>query len=248
LDYAVLFATQFNVLTYTHAHTQTHNNIDGMVSDLRLGPIENRSAPEENRSSPPPQYSSTEERVGLYAGDEDLEHGTTADVWDAGHDFDDTSEINPRLSQANLLMRLCVFIGISWTIGLYSTYPSPTTVPVFIGSAFIITSWAVFTWSRLLLDLAQRKQSIGSIMARWSLRHRVGLGLATALVFWWAMITLFSGAESQTPARLHHGDKYFIAVNLHNNEAILDNFITEMTLLSFHRESCLNLHVSLAHQ
>jgi hypothetical protein len=35
---------------------------------------------------------------------------------------------------------------------------------------------------------------------------------------------------------LGSGDKYFIGANLHNNEAILPDFIIQLTQLIFHRE------------
>ena len=209
---------------------------DGMASELRLHPIEDRYTASDHGRTPPPRYSSTEERVEMLAGADVAENRETLDDWEAGeHPVD--SDHRRSAPPTSLLFRLCGFIGLSWTIGLYSIYPSPTTVPVFVGSAFVLASWVMITWTRLLMELAQRRQSVATIKARCSWRVRTGLGLASALVFWWIMITQFAGGELQPPDLRDDGERYFIAINLHNNEAILDNLINELTLLLFHRKS-----------
>jgi hypothetical protein len=160
------------------------------------------------------------------------------DNWTAGESSDGPRG-KRRDGLGDLPLRLCTFIGASWTIGLYSAYPTPSTVPIFIGLAFILIAWTVVTWSRVLKDLAYRKDSLSTVKARYPLRLRIPLVLATALLFWWITITLFTGAELTPPIALDHGERYFIAVNLHNNEAILSDFIKEITLLTSHRKACL---------
>ena len=207
-----------------------------MASELRLHPIEDRSTPSGHERTPPPRYSSTEERVDMLPGADGMENGENLDDWEAG-EYPVESSNRRSAPPTNLLFRLCGFIGLSWMIGLYSIYPSPTTVPMFVGSAFVLVSWVMITWTRLLMDLAQRRQSVATIKARCSRRFRIGLGLASALVFWWIMITQFAGGELPYPVLRDEGERYFIAINLHNNEAILDNMISELTLLLFHRKS-----------
>jgi len=158
------------------------------------------------------------------------------DDWTITNDPDTLGNRRPG-SQVDLPLRLCTFVGMSWTIGLYSAYPAPTTIPLFIGSAFILAAWVILTWVRIVKSLAEGKDSIMSIRTRYSVRFRVYLVLATALLLYWSAITLFVGAESDPPVIDGKGEKYFIAVNLHNNEAILHDFIKEMILLIFHRES-----------
>lgn len=85
----------------------------------------------------------------------------------------------------------------------------------------------------------QRKESIAAVRARYPLRTKLGLGVASVLVLWWIAITVFAGKEPDVPAMIGNGEKYFIAVNLHNNEAILHDFIKQLTLLIFHRRSSL---------
>jgi hypothetical protein len=177
-------------------------------------------------SSPPPRYSTTEDQAD--------EAQSESDDWTIAEGFS-ISRGRHHDSQADLLIRLCVFIGVSWTIGLYLAYPAPTTIPLFIGSAFVLAAWAVLSWLRLLKDLIQRKDSLSAIKARYPLRSRMSLGFATGLLLWWTAITYSAGAEA-TPV-IQNGERYFIAVNLHNNEAILHDFIREMTMLIFHRKS-----------
>ena len=176
-------------------------------------------------SSPPPRYSTTEDRAD--------DANSESDEWSTAEGFN-IPQARRYQHQADLPLRLSTFIGVSWTIGLYLAYPAPTTVPLFIGSAFVLVAWTVLSWLRLLTDLAQRKYSIAAVKARYPLRSRLYLGLASILLLWWALITLFAIEEPvpQIPA----GGQYFIAINLHNNEAILHNFIEQMTLLIFHRE------------
>jgi hypothetical protein len=139
-------------------------------------------------------------------------------------------------SHTDLWLRLCCFIGVSWTLGLYVAYPAPTTIPLFVGLAFIFTSWVTTTWGRLLIDMMQRRESLATISAKVSRRFKVGFGLGTALVIYWIWISLFTGREARALLVKNDGDKYFIAVNLHNNESILSDFIKEMTLLIAKRE------------
>jgi len=185
------------------------------------------------RTSPPPRYSTTEDR----AEEADLDTSSAVDDWPIADDFDTPGR---SVGQKDLPFRLCIFVGISWMIGLFSTYPAPTTIPLFIGLAFILAAWVILTWVRMLKSLVEGKDSVMSIKARYPLRFRICLGLATALVLYWTVITLFAGTEPAPPVVSENGDKYFIAVNLHNNEAILHDFIKEMILLIFHRESCLS--------
>jgi hypothetical protein len=137
---------------------------------------------------------------------------------------------------AKITLWVCALVGVSWTTGLYFVYPAPTTVPIFIGLSFILTSWAIVTWARLVMEVVQRKEGWEGIKSRYSVKLRVCLGLATTLVIWWIGISLLVEGDKEPPVILDNEDKYFIAVNLHNNEAILPDFMKELRLLIFHRE------------
>jgi hypothetical protein len=192
-----------------------------------------------DRHTPPPRYSETENRADRHIENDDSDSVNARDEWSVPEDPDRSSE-RRNIGKGDLLLRLCAFIGTGWTMGLYLAYPAPTTVPLFIGIAFVLASWTIMTWTRPLKDLIQRKDSISSVKARFPMRFRIGLGLATALVLWWTLITVFAGTQPKPPIMIGNGEKYFIAVNFHNNEAILHDFIKELTLLIFHRKSHCN--------
>jgi hypothetical protein len=187
--------------------------------------MELRDGPISGRNSPPPRYSTTEDRIHEAESDSNDWAFAEGSSGPRGRRHGD---------QADLPLRLCIFVGVSWMVGLYLAYPAPTTVPIFIGSAFVLATWTVLSWVRVLRDITRRKDSLAAIRDRYPLRFRTLLGLATALLLWWTLITLFPATE---PAPVLGQDKqYFVAVNLHNNEAILHDFIEQMTLLIFHRE------------
>lgn len=138
--------------------------------------------------------------------------------------------------RTNPLVWLCVFIGLGWTAGLYNTYPAPTTVPVFIGLAFMLCSWVVIAWAELLWALLRRRETVRQTLARYPIRYRIIGGLATALVAWWAIISVIPSSSPSPPSMIGNGDKYFIAINLYNSEAIMSAFIAELTALILIRE------------
>jgi hypothetical protein len=198
-------------------------------------------------ATPPPQYSPSAALLQHYTDDETSGPTSPSD----GHDGDE--EIYGRDQQrgdvyAKIMLWVCALVGVSWTTGLYLVYPAPTTVPLFIGLSFAIASWTVVTWTRLVLVVMQRRDGWGGIKSRMSLRLRVCLGLATTLVIWWISITLLAGGENEPPVMLGGDDRYFIAVNLHNNEAILPDFMKELRLLIFHRQSCHSVDPSSANK
>lgn len=184
------------------------------------------------------------EDIVLFADSEGVYRHLSSDEVEAEQDQDDSVDTTasrrpgPGPRPPNPLFWLCVFIGLGWTIGLYATYPAPSTVPFFIGSAFILSAWVIITWISLLSALLRRRETARKIWSRYSTKLRVGLGVATILVLWWAIITLKPTDELWTPpTMIGTGEKYFIAVNLYNNEAIMSDFINELTALIFHRSS-----------
>lgn len=147
----------------------------------------------------------------------------------------------PRRATTSPIVWLCIVIGLGWTFGLYIAYPTPSTVPLFIGGAISICGWVLITWIGLLMELLRRRETARKIWSRWTMRFRIGCGLATALVIWWAIISVPTAQEEATPVMIGNGEKYFIAVNLYNSEAIMSDFISELTSLLFH---CKSLSVS----
>ena len=149
-------------------------------------------------------------------------------------------------------------VGLGCTACTYIIYPTPSTVPVFIGSAISLCCWVLVTWAGIIISLSrpwQHPNSYGNShhhhqktpqrilrnnrTARCSKRCVV----ATALVVWWAIISMPTSTPSKEvpPVMIGNGEKYFIAVNLSKNEDIMVNFIAELTSLVFHRESLCQL-------
>ena len=196
--------------------------------------------------TPPPQYSPTAALLQHYTDDDSPESPKLSNGWHTGEKDAYESRRKRGDNYAKITLCVCGLVGVGWTTGLYIIYPAPTTVPLFIGLSFILTSWMIITWTRLVLEVAQRKEGLEGIKSRYSVKMRVCLGLATTLVIWWIGITLLAEGEKEPPVLPNNGGKYFIAVNLHNNEAILPDFIKELRLLIFHRELYRLLDLSLA--
>jgi len=186
--------------------------------------------------TPPPQYSPTAALLQHYTDDDSLESPKPPNNWHTSEEDAYGSRRKRGDIYAEITLWVCALVGVGWTTGLYIIYPAPTTVPLFIGLSFILTSWMIITWTRLVFEVAQRKEGLEGIKSRYSVKMEVFLGLATTLVIWWIGITLLAEGEKEPPVLSNNGDKYFIAVNLHNNEAILPDFVKELRLLIFHRE------------
>lgn len=187
-------------------------------------------------TTPPPQYSPSAALLHHYTDDNSPESPKLSNGWHTGEE--DAYGIRRKKGDiyAKITLCVCVLVGAGWTTGLYIIYPAPTTVPLFIGLSFILTSWMIVTWTRLVIEVVQRKEGLEGIKSRYPVKMGVFLGLATTLVIWWIGITLLAEGEKEPPVLSKNGDKYFIAVNLHNNEAILPDFIQELRLLIFHRK------------
>jgi hypothetical protein len=187
-------------------------------------------------ATPPPQYSPSAALLQHYTDDDSTESAKSPSDGHAGEEDVYGSSGKWGDIYAKITLWVCALVGVSWTTGLYIVYPAPTTVPLFIGLSFILTSWVIVTWARLVVEVVQRKEGWEVIKSRYTIKLRVCLGLATTLVIWWIGISLLVEGEEGAPVTLGNEDKYFIAVNLHNNEAILPDFMKELRLLIFHRE------------
>ncbi|WVQ93720.1 hypothetical protein IAU59_000797 [Kwoniella sp. CBS 9459] len=135
------------------------------------------------------------------------------------------------------LFCLFVVIGIGWALGLLLLYPFPTTIPVFVGFMVILSSWTILAWSRFIFALARRKEGLRTIYSRYSTRLKTFLILSTMFLSYMASLGLFVPRE-ETPTLpteingVHQ--KYFIAANLHDNEAVLARWSDQLVQLAFH--------------
>jgi hypothetical protein len=138
---------------------------------------------------------------------------------------------------------VCVFTGIFATIGYYDRYWLSSSVPVFIGLAMFMVLWVCLTWTKRLLARQTGYSMIDPCIHSSPRLHNTILYTSTALVVWWALISMVPGYES-LPSLDGNGDKYFIAINLHNNKAILPDFTHQLTSLAQHSEHHL-IHFTL---
>jgi hypothetical protein len=130
----------------------------------------------------------------------------------------------------------CALTGIVATIGYYDRFWIFSSVQVFIGVAMFMVLWVCSTWTKLLIARHYGYSKIDGRSTDTSRFYKVALRIATGLVIWWAAISVFSGYDSDLPALRGNGDKYFIAINLYNNKAILDQFTRELTFLAQYSE------------
>lgn len=138
---------------------------------------------------------------------------------------------------------VCAFTGIFATIGYYDRYWISSSVQVFIGIAMFIVLCVCSTWTKLFLSRRTGYSTIDSGAYRSPRLYNAILYTSTALVVWWALISMVPGYES-LPSLDGNGDKYFIAINLHNNKAILPDFTHQLTSLAQHSEHHL-IHITL---
>ncbi|WVR03663.1 hypothetical protein IAU60_000658 [Kwoniella sp. DSM 27419] len=132
---------------------------------------------------------------------------------------------------------LVVVIGIGWTVGLLLAYPFPTTIPVFVGLMVVLFGWTTLSWTRLLYALIRRRESASTIFARYSAKMRIEMVLALiVLVSLTSLGVTTPPVEAPVlPAEINGvRQKYFIAANLHNNEAVLARWSDQLVKLIFH--------------
>lgn len=137
---------------------------------------------------------------------------------------------------------ICCLIAAAGTTIFWRRYPYQTTIPAFLGVAFLISAGVLLSWYHVL----QTGRAIGSLKYRavvvampWRL-HRYAVGAGSVLLFWWLYLLFSPTRESPLPDLSSRTDKYFIAADLYNNEAILPNWMDQMEALVEHRK--LSLH------
>lgn len=96
--------------------------------------------------------------------------------------------------------------------------------------------WVCSTWTKLFLSRRTGYSTVGSGIYRSYRLYNTTLYTSTTLVVWWALISVVPGYDS-LPSLEGNGNKYFIAINLHNNKAILPEFTHELTSLAQHSEA-----------
>lgn len=131
---------------------------------------------------------------------------------------------------------MCGLTGGFTTIGYYDRYWVFSSVQVFIGVAVFIVLWVCSTWWKILLARRKQGSKIGAVPRTLSKLSGTVLYTATVLVCWWILISIKPRYEAQIPMLKGNGDKYFIAISLHNNEGIMAAFTRDLTSLARYSE------------
>ncbi|WRT63898.1 uncharacterized protein IL334_000824 [Kwoniella shivajii] len=158
-----------------------------------------------------------------------------------------------RYSQTNqIILSLFIVIGLGWTVGLYLSYPFPTTIPIFIGLLIILLGWTLINISNLVLSLfLSRQESNLTIISRYSTSLKIRLLLSSIFLLYMFNLGFapipspYSSSHTSEygstikPSRLPQEingvhQKYFIAANLHDNEAVLTEWSDQLIKLIFH--------------
>lgn len=117
-----------------------------------------------------------------------------------------------------------LLVGLGVTIIIYTVWSFPATTPLFIGGAVSLTGWTILSLFRLAFDNSS---------CAYSTRHKVLLGLASAVLIYWAYLGVIPPKEDVP--MLPKGEKYFIAANLYDNEGVFDWWSGELLKLA---EAC----------
>lgn len=132
------------------------------------------------------------------------------------------------------LIALATFGGSVWAFILLVMYPMPTTIPVFIVLAFVLTAWVASTWLRLITTLICPRDNQTAQASRFS---KICLLVGTTLVVYWVHLGWRVPPEEVPILRRTQVDvaeRYFIAANLYNNEDILPVWTDQVLKFSQH--------------
>lgn len=142
----------------------------------------------------------------------------------------------PRLLHMHLA---CLFVGFTATMIIFNTYRYPSTIPIFLGVAFVIVSWVVLRWYAVLAKTGLNLHAIWHAMAPWR-RYgnvaRYGFTLSTVFAIWLVYLSVLPVPSLELPDLPLRGERYFIVINLYSNEAIMPGFTTELQALVNHCE------------
>ena len=154
--------------------------------------------------------------------------------------LDDTTRSQRLFCLEDPIFAIIVVIALGWAVGLYLTYPFPTTIPIFVALFIIFLGWTFLSLSRLSFAIILQRESTSTILARISISRRIAIGLATVCIFC-LLGQGFSVPQDPLPTLPTEiggvVQKYFVVADLHNNEGVLAQWSDELVKLLFHRES-----------
>ncbi|CAD6571957.1 MAG: hypothetical protein CYPHOPRED_004671 [Cyphobasidiales sp. Tagirdzhanova-0007] len=134
---------------------------------------------------------------------------------------------------AHPVSAISAFLGCGWAVGLFYVYPFPTTIPLFIGAAISLSLWVIVQ----LLNMARSAIARKPIVAEWSRERRLAVAMGTLLLMWFGVAGFVPPRRDLPvlhPSRPDVAEKYFIAANLYNSEAIFASWSSELLRLSSH--------------
>lgn len=205
---------------------------------MHKGGIYNNSCPSSHTVAT--KNAMPEHEVIQLASSEDEEHSDTDST--PLLPFAATIPSAKSLPQRTVLI-VILWVGLGWTLAMYVAYPFPTTIPIFVGLALIVTGLVTESILRLGIDLLYRKQSLTCILRTYSISRRILMAGGLALVIYWLCLG-FKLPVEPVPSLPDKG-RIFIAANLHNNEEVLSHWSDEVIKLALNRESSSSRAVSL---
>lgn len=181
-----------------------------------------------------------------------------ADFEDLRYPF--SPEPTPSFVRRHPIPCLLLGIFVAPLIGIHIAYPFPTTIPVFVGAALSLFTFTILDWYRLLTSIyASRRRSepcptspattprcsndsprpppyttYPQSSVNVSRGRKIRLVLSTALILFWCHLGFIPPPE-HVPV-LHRSEpwrpeKYFIAANMYNNEAVFEGWSRELLKL-----------------
>ena len=152
-------------------------------------------------------------------------------------DSNDKQHLQTSTRRPNPMTVVWVSTGIFATIGHYDRFQIASSVRLFTGVAMLLVLWVCSTETKLFLGRRSRYSLIVLGNHDSPRLYSAALYTSTALVIWWALISMDPRCDP-LPILDGYGDKYFLAVNLHNNKAILPEIYRELTALAQYSENC----------
>ena len=135
-----------------------------------------------------------------------------------------------------VLQLVCCLIGITLTSTIWVINPHLTSIPLFLGFAFIIVSCTALRWCAVLACGITTPKTIWLAMGSGK-KTRCLFATLTLFTIWFVYLSFLPIPHYEVPTLDRSSERYFIAINLYNNEAIMPGYTRELLLLIDHRKS-----------
>lgn len=175
-------------------------------------------------------------------GYQQLKAISTAVTDDDGHDDWQCEDLRVESGQEGFYLvttpgtAFSVIFGTGWAVGLFVVYPFFNTIPLFIGFSISLSTWFFIQVYKILRSACTQRP----IAAGWSMKHRIALGSCFFLILCFSFVGFVPperGLPILHPSSPDVPERYFIAANLYNVEAVFATWSAEVLRLSSHRTS-----------